>query len=150
MISTHSHSHSYSHSHTYTQDVPYMGAYLMDKFVPRERKHAMMVMTKAYALFNFILYFTVVLLLCFMLMIIENQYIVYLQSYYILSAYAIPYTHSLSSFRPTLPVSYITKQLGFEDADMCMSFLVSVNAVFTPSNQDIDCKLTFAALSDSQ
>lgn len=51
------------------------------------------------------------------------------------------------SYRPNLPVSYISHVLSFESEEDCLAFLISVDAVLVGDRTTVDCKLTQAKLS---
>lgn len=50
-------------------------------------------------------------------------------------------------FRPSLPVSYISSNLGFTDDAECLDFLVGMEAALLDGNSAIDCKLTHSKLT---
>ena len=53
-----------------------------------------------------------------------------------------------ASHRPTIPVSFVTNTLGFENDDECLEYLKSddVNASFSEINNVIDCRITQSVL----
>ena len=54
---------------------------------------------------------------------------------------------SLSRYRPTLPVSYVSRILGFTCLKECTKFLESVDAVLLEDGMTIECKLTLSKLN---
>ena len=52
-------------------------------------------------------------------------------------------------YRPTLPVPFISAELGFTSDEECLSFLVDVGAVLDRESTKMDCKLTSSKLSSS-
>lgn len=54
---------------------------------------------------------------------------------------------SACSYRPTLPVSYVTQILGFENETLCSTFLKDLKVVFVDQDETkIDCKASTSVL----
>ena len=56
---------------------------------------------------------------------------------------------TLLRYRPTLPVPFISTELGFTSDEECLSFLVNAGAVLDRESTKMDCKLTSSKLSSS-
>lgn len=50
------------------------------------------------------------------------------------------------SYRPTLKVSYMAQELGFEDEEDCVAFLDEMKVTFSANGSEVDCKLTHSML----
>ena len=77
--------------------------------------------------------------------------ILYLQYNYKINYYILlsvdNYSISIFSYRPTLPVDYITKILGFTSQDDCVAFLIGSDAVLDERRTTMDCRPTQLKLS---
>ena len=52
----------------------------------------------------------------------------------------------LCSYRPTLKVSYIALELGFEGEEDCLALLDEMKVTFSADGTEVDCKQTHSML----
>ncbi|XP_071960157.1 leukocyte receptor cluster member 8 homolog [Antedon mediterranea] len=52
----------------------------------------------------------------------------------------------IKSYRPHLPVSFVEKELAFEDTAACVAFLTELSVTMTPDQSSIDCKQSMSVL----
>ncbi|XP_074648010.1 leukocyte receptor cluster member 8 homolog [Tubulanus polymorphus] len=55
----------------------------------------------------------------------------------------------VKSFRPTVPVSYVCKELAFESTELCIKFLKEKGSLLTPDGLKVDCKLSVSGVMAS-
>jgi len=53
---------------------------------------------------------------------------------------------AVASYRPSLPVAFLTASLGFEEQEQLVAWLVSKKIILTPDGTKIDCKASMSAL----
>ena len=56
----------------------------------------------------------------------------------------------VNSYRPSLPVAFIAKELGYNDEADCLAWLVEKNITLLPDKTKVDCKTSTSAISSIQ
>jgi hypothetical protein len=56
----------------------------------------------------------------------------------------------MKAYRPSLSISFITRELGFSSEEDCMTFLDELKVTYLPCHTALDCKATFNSLSAPQ